>query len=59
MKVEFKCPWCGTDFQNGKELDTHAKKHYREATILSVIKHNNQIFSQKECLGCDCLGTVT
>jgi uncharacterized C2H2 Zn-finger protein len=28
MKFEFKCPWCGTDFQNGKDLDLHARDHY-------------------------------
>jgi uncharacterized C2H2 Zn-finger protein len=28
MKAEFKCPWCGNGFQNGKDLDTHARGHY-------------------------------
>jgi len=29
MKAEFKCPWCGSDFRNGKNLDTHAREHYK------------------------------
>jgi hypothetical protein len=28
MNTDFKCPWCGTDFQNGRDLDTHARDHY-------------------------------
>jgi uncharacterized protein (DUF2225 family) len=25
---ELKCPWCGTNFQNARELDMHARNHY-------------------------------
>jgi uncharacterized C2H2 Zn-finger protein len=25
---ELKCPWCGTNFQDAKELDVHARNHY-------------------------------
>jgi uncharacterized C2H2 Zn-finger protein len=25
---ELKCPWCGINFQNAKELDNHARNHY-------------------------------
>ncbi|MFB3889544.1 MAG: hypothetical protein ACE14S_08635 [Candidatus Bathyarchaeia archaeon] len=28
MKAEFKCPWCGNSFRNGRDLDAHAKSHY-------------------------------
>jgi hypothetical protein len=31
LKAEYKCPWCGTNFQNGKDLDAHARKHYTSA----------------------------
>jgi len=33
MKLKYKCPWCGCDFGNGKELDDHAKQHYIEMAI--------------------------
>jgi len=32
MKYEFKCPWCGTNFENGKDLDAHARDHYAKST---------------------------
>jgi uncharacterized C2H2 Zn-finger protein len=32
---ELKCPWCGTNFQNAKELDIHARKHYCKESIAS------------------------
>jgi len=25
---ELKCPWCGSNFHNAKELDIHARNHY-------------------------------
>lgn len=25
---DFECPWCGTQFEEGKELEAHAKNHY-------------------------------
>jgi uncharacterized C2H2 Zn-finger protein len=33
LKVEYKCPWCGTVFQNGKDLDAHAREHYAECSL--------------------------
>ena len=30
MKIQLKCPWCGTEFDNGKDLNNHAKSHYAE-----------------------------
>ncbi len=27
-KYEFDCPWCGAKFDNVRELDVHARKHY-------------------------------
>jgi len=32
MEDEFKCPWCDANFSDGKELDTHARKHYLKET---------------------------
>jgi hypothetical protein len=32
MELKFKCPWCGTDFEDGKELDSHAREHYLKCT---------------------------
>jgi hypothetical protein len=29
-KLEYKCPWCGSDFESGQELNEHAKEHYHE-----------------------------
>jgi len=37
---EFECPWCGTHFKDGRELDLHAKNHYVKevaAVGLSVV----------------------
>jgi uncharacterized protein (DUF2225 family) len=28
VKKKFRCPWCGTNFQTGQELDAHARIHY-------------------------------
>jgi hypothetical protein len=28
MKDDFECPWCGSNFENNKELHLHAQKHY-------------------------------
>jgi protein-disulfide isomerase len=25
---ELKCPWCGTDFEDVKQLEEHARHHY-------------------------------
>ena len=32
-KAEYKCPWCGSDFQNGKDLDAHAREHYAKCNL--------------------------
>ncbi len=28
MKIQLKCPWCGVEFDNAKDLSDHAKSHY-------------------------------
>jgi hypothetical protein len=28
LKFQYKCPWCGLELENGKELEAHAKNHY-------------------------------
>src|SRR4030042_5745243 len=35
VKEKFKCPWCGTNFRNGRQLDTHAKDHYSKQLSLA------------------------
>jgi uncharacterized protein (UPF0212 family) len=30
---ELKCPWCGTNFENARELDVHARNHYCKELI--------------------------
>ena len=43
MKAQFKCPWCGTAFENGKELDLHARDHYSKcnADYQTISAHHN------------------
>jgi len=36
VKEELKCPWCGTNFQNAKELAAHARDHYSKELIAQV-----------------------
>ena len=66
MKIEFKCPWCGIDFQNRKELDSHARDHYANAVqsksrlfpletkivIVWVQSHNFKFFTIQLTLLC-------
>jgi len=35
MKAQalFKCPWCGTGIKSAKDLDAHAKDHYRNCDL--------------------------
>jgi hypothetical protein len=33
MKEELKCPWCGINFEDAKELDEHARNHYTKELI--------------------------
>jgi hypothetical protein len=33
MDEDFKCPWCDANFPDGRELDTHARKHYLKETV--------------------------
>jgi uncharacterized C2H2 Zn-finger protein len=28
VKEELRCPWCGSNFEDTKELDMHARNHY-------------------------------
>jgi uncharacterized C2H2 Zn-finger protein len=31
MKDDFECPWCGSTFEDSKELHLHAQKHYESS----------------------------
>jgi len=33
VKEELKCPWCDANFEDTRELDTHARKHYSKELI--------------------------
>jgi hypothetical protein len=33
MKDDYECPWCGSNFEDSKELDLHARKHYEPPTM--------------------------
>jgi len=34
---EFECPWCGNRFDEGSELEAHAKNHYlKKVAVLAV-----------------------
>jgi hypothetical protein len=33
VKEELKCPWCGGNSEDAKELDEHARNHYAKELI--------------------------
>jgi hypothetical protein len=39
MKTHLKCPWCGLTFENGKDLNNHAKGHYVE----TIVAYNEEL----------------
>jgi hypothetical protein len=52
MKPELKCPWCGSNFGNKRDLESHARNHYAKA----VASQEQECFVE---VSCDCENTVT